>query len=172
MKKLLSLLIITILFIACKQKTKDTSITSKQKKVIVEKSTTQKLKSNDNKKVEAQTIDEFLKQLQKAVKNNDIKTIKKSLKFPVTFSSGGEEISYINLEEMVNDYVDDEFGKITEAKLIDREKTRKKGYDKDYYQAVYIDHSIDPSIEGEYTITFFILKEKESFKLVSFQEPF
>lgn len=159
MKKLLSLILITILFIACKQKTKDTSITLKQKKVIVEKSTTQKLKSNDNKKVEVQTIEEFLKQLQIAVKNNNINYLENNIVFPFEYKSGGELVDSYNSYRELNK--NGKFSIILKARYV--KKCNEEIRNVKYYCITYFDNIID--------VTFYVAKKNNVFKLIKMETP-
>ncbi len=160
MKKLLSIILLTLLLIACKKEAKPTkSNISNRNKIIIKSDTLKRIKTINDKEVEKQTIVVFLKRLQLAVKSNNIEIINKSIKFPLEFSSGGESIFYNNYQEIKEDGSNEEFSKILEAKFIEKNNS--------FYKVRYQDpQSID------YFITFYFIKSIDGFKLKSFSEPY
>ncbi|WP_298314585.1 hypothetical protein [uncultured Aquimarina sp.] len=153
MKRLLNLLIVVVTFIACKQTPKDDVATGEIKeqpeKIIKE---TPKLTQQEKE----QTIEEFLEQLQVAVKNNDVTTIEKSLKFPFEFNWGGESSFYNSYEEIRKD--SGKFSYILEAKSIEREG--------DMFIITYQDPE-----DIEYFVSFIAIKEGDDFMLTTFMQP-
>ncbi|WP_159090605.1 hypothetical protein [Aquimarina aquimarini] len=163
MKKLLSILILFLTLIACKQATKSEAkndeTTKAATKVNSQSENVVKTHQDNSLKIEL-TIQEFLKQLKVAIKNNDINYIENCISFPFEHKSGGELIdSYNNYKEI-----------ITGSELFN--KIEKANYFKDcndeikkvkYYCITYFDDILD--------VTFYAVKKNNQFRLVRMETP-
>lgn len=144
---------LSVLLITCRQATKSHDVTS-EKKV-----TSEKLKTDDKKKIKEQNIEEFLKQLQVAIKNNNIDYIENSILFPFEHKSGGELVDNYNSYNEIK--TNRQFNIIINARYV-------KGCNDEinkikYYCITYFDDIID--------ITFYAIKKENQFKLVRMETP-
>jgi len=149
MRKLLSLMILLfMLLIGCKQEPKTN--------IIAEESKNEENKPQETTENKEQTIEEFLKQLQTSVKNDDVATIEKSLKFPFEFNWGGESSFYNSYKEIKED--SGKFSYILEISSIDKEGD------------MFILSYQQPNVP-DYFVDFIAIKDGDSFKLTSFMQP-
>lgn len=158
MKKLFNLILLVIFLFSCKQNIKSSSRSSINGE-ITKKDTTQNLKTKDKKQVKEQTIEEFLKQVQIAVKNNNINYLENNILFPFEYKSGGELVdSYNNYEELMKNR---KFSIILKARYV--KKCDDEIEDVKYYCISYFDKIID--------VTFYATKKKDVFKLIRMETP-
>ena len=158
MKKLLSIIVLVIMLIACKQNPKTSAVEGKKnKETIIKKQTEEVVEEKE------QTIEEFLQQLQLAIKNNDMVIIKKSVSFPFEFKIGGEPFIYNNMSELTKDCPD--FYEIDKAKF--------EKLEGNLYNILYEEPGVseDPPEGGRFFIYYYAVKKGGSFKLVSMEKP-
>ncbi|WP_062056551.1 hypothetical protein [Aquimarina longa] len=154
--RLIVLLLITT--VACKQATKTDIVAEEANQSVVDNQPEKQVEllQETVQKEKEQTIEEFLKQLQTAVKNNDVAKIEQSLKFPFEFNSGGESIFYNNYQELKEGTR--KFFRILKAKSIEKEGE------------MFIITYQDPE-DIEYFVAFIAVKDGDSFKLTTFMQP-
>jgi hypothetical protein len=166
MKVLLSILVVVAMFVSCKQTPKTDTVVAEE----VNKSATEsqlekeEIKTQETTQNKEQTIEEFLQQLQIAVKNDDIATIEKSIKFPFEFKSGGESEFYKGLKELKNNY--GKFSEIINSRLMTDEETKFLDKQENTFFLIYKEYE-----EDDYFIMYTIVREGKSFKLTVFEEP-
>lgn len=162
MKKPLSVLFLFLILICCKQAPKleaknneTTTVVSTDKQLEKENEVQEKTLTKS-----AQTIEEFLKQLKIAFKNNNTKHIESFILFPFEHKSGGELVdSYNSLKEIKAD--NELFNKIENANYLkdcndEIEKVK-------HYCISYFDDSLD--------VTFYAVKKDNQFRLVRMETP-
>jgi len=147
------LLSLGLIFFTCKKNMKDDDTDVKPKKehskeIIKPKEITQ---NNE------QTIEQYLKQLQLAVKGENTSIIEKSLRFPFRYNSGGELEIYENSSRLK---VHPHFKKIVEAKF---EKIESDSL----YSILYS----NPDNE-DFFIYYYAIKKNDTFKLIKMEVPF
>ena len=159
MKKLLSIIVLVIILIACKQNPKaGGAIEGKKiKETIIKKQTKAVVEEKE------QTIEEFLQQLQLAIKKNNMAIIKKSVSFPFEFKIGGEPFIYNDMSELTKDCPD--FYEIDKAKF--------EKLEGNFYNILYEEPGIseDPPEGGRFFIYYYAVKKGNTFKLVSMEKP-
>ena len=152
-----SIVLILLIIVACKQVPKnDVAIEEANTSVVEDQTKTEENTTQQTTQNKEQTIQEFLQQLQIAVKNDDVATIEKSLKFPIEFNWGGESSFYNNYKEVKEN--NDMFSSILEAESIEK--------DGDMFIITYQDPE-----DIEYFVAFIAVKDGDSFKLTSFMQP-
>ncbi|MBQ4819928.1 hypothetical protein [Aquimarina sp. MMG016] len=152
--KISVLLGLTLTLLSCKQDTKNNALgndTSEaemtQNEVSENTETTQK---------KEQSIESFLIDLQTAIRENNTKTIEKSIKLPFEYQSGGESSFYDSTARL---FRNPHFKKITKAKV---EKIENNGL----YSILY-----EQSRNEDFFIYYYAIKEEDGFKLTKLEMP-
>ena len=163
MKKLLSILILLLSLVTCKEAPK---LETKDNKTSTVLSTNNQLKQeakvqgNITLKSE-QTIHNFLKELKIAIENNNTEYIENCLAFPFEHKSGGELVdSYNSFKEIKADN-NELFNKVAKANYL-----KDCNYEIEnikHYCVSYFDDALD--------VTFYAVKKDNKFRLIRMETP-
>ena len=161
MKKLLSILMLFTALIACKQNHKPETKENKVTEVLTNVQSEKEAEiTQDTSLRNEQTIQEFLKQLKTALKDNNINYIQNCISFPFEHKSGGELVdSYSSFKQIkANSTL---FNKIENANYLEDcnyeiEKVK-------HYCISYFDDTLD--------VSFYAIRKNNQFRLVKMETP-